>query len=228
MSWYASTTFWTGAAAVSTAVMAGFTGWSIVASQRQQRRALQQSDQHHQDGFRPVLVLAPSDDAIPLDRSKLLKLAPTSPGTTERTYIIACLLINIGVGPALNVHLMLRVRGIDGYGISRELIPIPTGLLGNRGDPDGSVRVTFQPHAGFNDADVQLSMGDPWELFLEYEDVFGNRFHTVHSKNPQKPWTVCGRGPAPLGVDPAAVNAMLQAGGAGGRDDEPVGSGPGP
>ena len=228
MSWYASTTFWTGAAAVFTAVMAGFTGWSIVASQRQQRRAMQQSDQHHQDGFRPVLVLAPSDDAIPLDRSKLLKLAPTSPGATERMYIIACMLTNIGVGPALNVHLMLRVRGIDGYGISRELTPVSAGLLGNRGEPDGSIWVTFQPHAGFNDVGVQLSTGDPWELFLEYEDVFGNRFHTIHSKNPLQPWTVCGKGPAPRGVDPAVASAMLRAGGTGVRDDGPAGFGSGP
>ncbi len=193
--------------------MAGFTGWSILASQRQQRRALQQSDQHHQDGFRPVLVLAPLDDAVPLDRSKLLKLAPTGPGAIERTYIIACLLTNIGVGPALNVRLQLRVRGIEVFKSSRELPPVCAGLLGNRGEPDGSIRVTFQPHAGFNDAGVQLSTGDPWELFLEYEDVFGNRFHTIHSKIPLQPWTVCGKGPAPPGVDPAVVNAMLQAGG---------------
>ena len=32
MNLYASTTFWTAAAAVFIAVMAGFTGWSIVAS----------------------------------------------------------------------------------------------------------------------------------------------------------------------------------------------------
>lgn len=224
MSWYASTTFWTGAAAIFTAVMAGLTGWSIVANQRLQRSALQQSDQHHQDSFRPVLVLAPSDDAIPLDRSKLLKLAPTSSGVTERTYIIACLLTNIGVGPALNVHLMLRMRGIDGYGISRELTPVSAGLLGSRGESDGSIRVTFKPHNGFNDTDVQLSTGDPWELLLEYEDVFGNRFHTIHSKFPLQPWTVCGKGPAPPGVDPAVVNAMLQAGSTG-RDDGPVSPG---
>ena len=228
MSWYASTTFWTGAAAVFTAVMAGFTGWSIVVSQRQQRRALQQSDQHHQDGFRPVLVLAPLDDAVPLDRSRLLKLAQISPSATERTYIIACLLSNIGVGPALNVHLQLRVRGIEGFGISRELPPVSACLLGSRADPDGSIRVTFQPHAGFNDAGVQLSTGDPWELFLEYEDVFGNRFHTIHSKNPLQPWTVCGKGPAPRGVDPAVASAMLRAGGTGVRDDGPAGFGSGP
>ncbi|THD10995.1 hypothetical protein [Metallibacterium scheffleri] len=215
MSWYVSTTFWTGAAAVFTAVMAGFTGWSVVASQRQQRRALQQSEQHHQDGFRPVLVLAPSDDAIPLDRSKLLKLVPTNSGATERTYIIACLLTNIGVGPALNVHLLLRMRGIDGYGISRELTPVSAGLLGSRGESDGSIRVTFKPHDGFNDVDVQLSTGDPWELLLEYEDVFGNRFHTIHSKIPLQPWTVCGKGPAPLGVDPAVANERLRATSAG-------------
>ena len=225
MSWYASTTFWTGAAAVFTAVMAGFTGWSIVVSQRQQRRALQQSDQHHQDGFRPVLVLAPLDDAVPLDRSRLLTLAQISPSATERTYIIACLLTNIGVGPALNVHLQLRVRGIEGYGISRELTPISAGA--SRADSDGRVRVSFQLRGGFNDASAQFSTGEHWELLLEYEDVFGNRFHTIHSKIPLQPWTVCGKGPAPPGVDPAVVNAMPQAGGTSVLDDGPAGFGSG-
>jgi len=34
-------------------------------------------------------------------------------------------------------------------------------------------------------------------LVLEYEDVFGNTFHTIHSKHLGEPWTRVGRGPAP-------------------------------
>ena len=225
MSWYASTTFWTAAAAVFTAVMAGFTGWSIVASQRQQRRALQQSDQHHQDGFRPVLVLSTFDGIDPLDRSALLCLNPPRPGDATRLYLIPCLLRNVGVGPALKVHLSLRFMGIEGYGISRELAPMQAGE--RRGDADHPVAVQFRPRGSFNDTDVLLSVGTSWELLLEYEDVFGNRFHTIHSKIPLQPWTVCGKGPAPPGVDPAVVNANLAAMSAfaAGRDNGPVGPG---
>ena len=213
MIWYASTALWTGVLALFTAVMAGVTCWSILASQRQQRSAWQQSEQHHQDSFRPVLVLEPSDAElpIPLDRSRLLRLAPVDSGSTVRTYVIACRFSNIGVGPALNVHLRLRVRGIEGHGISREIPPLGTGFTGIRGEDNGQLRVTFRPCDGFNDAAVQLSTGDHWELILEYEDVFGNRFHTIHSKNPQEPWTKCGKGPARKGRDPKAVDDELRA-----------------
>lgn len=212
MIWYASTALWTGVLALFTAVMAGVTYWSIVASQRQQRSAWQQSEQHHQDSFRPVLVLEPSDAElpIPLDRSRLLQLAPVDSGSTVRTYVIACRLSNIGVGPALNVHLRLRVRGIEGYGISCEIPSLGTDFTGIR-DDNGQLRVPFRLGDGFNDAGVQLSTGDPWDLMLEYEDVFGNRFHTIHSKNPQAPWMQCGKGPAPQGQDPRVFNEELRA-----------------
>jgi hypothetical protein len=115
--------------------------------------------------------------------------------------------------------------GIEGYGISRELAPMQAGE--SMGDANHPLGVRLLPQQDFNDADVQLSTGTLWELLLEYEDVFGNRFHTIHSKIPLQPWTVCGKGPAPLGVDPAVVNARLQAGGPG-RDDGPVSPGLGP
>ncbi|MHB8392058.1 MAG: hypothetical protein ACYDBH_21185 [Acidobacteriaceae bacterium] len=222
MSWYANTTFWTGAAAVFTAVMAGFTAWSIVASQRQQRRALQQSEQHHQDGFRPVLVLMPYDGVDPLNRDALLSSVATVGGDVSRIFEIHAALQNVGTGPALSVRLTLRAMDIEGYGTSRELAPVQAGET--RGDREHPLRIPLWLHDGFNSGDFQSSTGPIWTLVLEYEDVFGNRFHTIHSKFPLQPWTVCGKGPAPPGVDPAVVNAMLQAGSTG-RDDGPVSPG---
>jgi hypothetical protein len=64
---------------------------------------------------------------------------------------------------------------------------------------------------GFIDTDAQSAPGEDWELLLEYEDVFGRVFHTVHPKNPQRPWTAIGRGPAPKGRDPKDVESELQA-----------------
>lgn len=183
----------TGVAAIATAAAAIATAWMAGMT----KRSLQQAEKHHQDSYRPILVIAPPDDAIPIDRSMLLKLAPISPGATDRTYIFGGLLTNIGVGPALNVRLGLRIMGIAGYGISRELTPVPAHE--SRGESDCSVRVSFRPQDGFNDADAQLSTGSSWEIVLEYDDVFGNRFHTIHSKNPQQPWTVCGMGSPLLG-----------------------------
>jgi hypothetical protein len=224
MTWYDSTAFWTGAAAISTSVMALLTWRSIAVSQKQHHDARKQSEQHHQDGVRP-LVLFHVSDGDPLDRSRLLSLDPPRSGDATRVYRIHCFLKNIGIGPALKVHLQLRFMGIKGYGISREFAPMKAGE--SMGDANHALAVRFLPQQDFNDADVQLSTGTSWELLLEYEDVFGNRFHTIHSKIPLQPWTVCGKGPAPLGVDPAVVNARLQAGGPG-RDDGPVSPGLGP
>jgi hypothetical protein len=213
MSWYASTTFWTGAAAVFTAVMAGFTGWSIVASQRQQRRALQQSDQHHQDGFRPVLVLRPYDGVDPLDRGGLLLAETDAASDGSRVFVISAALQNVGVGPALSIHLRLRVMGIEGYGTSRELAPVQAGET--RGDREHPLRIPLWLHDGLNEPDFKSATNPIWTLVLEYEDVFGNRFHTIHNKNPQLLWTVCGTKKAPRGVDPAVANERLRATSAG-------------
>ncbi|MBW8074461.1 MULTISPECIES: hypothetical protein [Metallibacterium] len=213
MSWYASTTFWTGAAAIFTAAMAWFTRKSIAEGQRQHRDAREQSERHHQQSFRPLLVLAPLHGEAPLDRSSLLYFDPPVPGVTNRRYLIPCRLQNVGVGPALRARIMLRFNGIDGYGVSQELAPMPPGA--SRGDAEHPLRVLFQPRDGFNDSDASMSIGGLWELILEYEDVFGNDFHTIHSKNPQLPWTVCGTEKAPRGVDSAVVNERLRAASAG-------------
>jgi len=223
MSWYASTTFWTSAAAVSTAVMAWFTRKSIAESQKQHRDAHEQSEQHHRDDFRPLLVLKPHDGVDPLDRGALLRAENNAETDGSHVFVINVALHNVGVGPALNIHLTLRVMGIEGYGTSRELAPAQAGEM--RGDHEHPLRIPLWLHEGFNSADFQGATNPIWTLVLEYKDVFGHDFHTIHSKNLQQLWTVCGKGPAPRGVDPAAASAMLQAGGAGGRDDGPVGFG---
>lgn len=46
----------------------------------------------------------------------------------------------------------------------------------------------------FNKMDYEVAPGEVWELRLTYEDIFGNIFHTRHSKNPQEPWAVLGKG----------------------------------
>lgn len=227
MSWYPDTTFWTAAAALFTAAMAGYTRKSIVESQRQHREALQQSDQHHRDGFRPVLVLRPHDGVDPLNRGALLRAGKYSGTDGSHVFVINAAVQNVGVGPALNIRLTLRVMGIEGYGTSRELAPLRAGEM--RGDREHPLRIPLWLHDGFNSADFQSATNPIWTLVLEYKDVFGHAFHTIHSKDPQQLWTVCGKGPAPLGVDPAVVNANLAAisASAAGRDDRPVGPGSG-
>jgi hypothetical protein len=197
--WTAVSAIATGSAALATAIAASVTAWMASTT----KKSLQQAEKHHQDSYRPILVIAPSDDAIPIDRSTLLKFVQSGPNTSESIYILYGLLTNIGVGPALNVRLVLRIMGITDYGISCELTPVPAHE--RRGESRYRVRVPFRPRDGFNDTDAHLSTESSWEVILEYEDVFGNHFHTIHSKNPQQPWTVCGRGSPSPGRPPSTV-----------------------
>lgn len=199
INWTAVSGIATGVAAVATAAAAMATAWMAGMT----KRSLQQVEKHHQDSYRPLLVFTQYDDAIPIDRSPLLKLAPSSAGALERTYIITGLLTNIGVGPALNVRLTLRFNGIEGCGVNHALTSVPVSEI--RGEPGHCFRMPFQLHERFNDTDAQGSTGQQWEIILEYEDVYGNRFHTIHSKNPQIPWTVCGIGSPPPGRSPSTV-----------------------
>ena len=204
-------------------IAVGTVGMAITTVYVIRQNALQRGD-----SFRPVLVLSPLDGIDPLDRSSLLCADPPQSAPELRAYLIPCVLRNIGVGPALNVCLYMRFMGIEGFGIRRELAPLRAG--DSRGDADHPLRVQFRPHDGFNDASAHFAPGNQWDLVLEYQDVFGHDFHTIHSKNPQQSWTVCGEGPAPPGVDPAVVNANQAAmsASAAGRDDGPVGPGFGP
>ncbi len=117
---------------------------------------------------------------------------------------------NIGVGPAINAQITLRIRGIEGYGPDPLSLP-PIGAGDLFGKIDDSIPMPISCRSSFSDTDAQSASGEHWELLLEYEDVFGRVFHTVHSKNPQIPWTTIGRGPAPKGRDPQDVERELQA-----------------
>ena len=198
MIWPALASVATGISAIVTAAMAWMT-WQMIA----------QSRGHHKDEFRPILSLAPEGSADPVRRDRILRAEPAQPQNPERCYVLHAALANIGRGPALNIKLTVRFLGIEGYGVIAEIAPVGSGARIHFGEQ--GLRVGVRLHERFNDADFQLGPGSTWEILLEYEDVFGQRFHTVHAKNPGQRWTVIGRGPAPQGRDPDEVQRELQA-----------------
>ena len=102
---------------------------------------------------------------------------------------------NIGNGLALNVRMFIRKDEITGFGPSIELAPVAGG---DQLDPNGDAFVLpISDAVDFNDADLKALPGGAWIIVLEYDDVFGNRFYTLHYKNSQQPWARTGRGPAP-------------------------------
>ena len=66
--------------------------------------------------------------------------------------------------------------------------------LGANQQDESPIKISVFLSDKFSKMDYEVAPGEVWELRLIYEDVFGNVFHTRHSKNPHTPWTVLGRG----------------------------------
>lgn len=184
--------------AIATAVMAGMTYWTIRNTRKQ-----------HKDEYRPILSFAPRGAVNPCRLEDMFLVDSALAGRPDRHYFVYGIMNNVGRGPALNITLTVRFLGIDGYGVKTEIAPIGAGDRFDFSEHPMEILVIFRD--GFNDADFQLGPGGSWEILIEYEDVFGQRFHTIHTKNPQHPWTVIGCGSAPKGRDPRLVANEMQA-----------------
>ena len=185
--------------AIVTAVMAWYTRKAIQEGQSQRQETnihfaltREQDKQHHEDTFRPLVVLTPSNPADAIERKDILScLQPANLGFV----LVECVAHNIGTGPALNIRLHVRSDRRTGFGPSRELVP----LAANSSFQDGAgrIEIPIAYSADFNSADLNNLPSGLWLLVLEYDDVFGNSFHTLHSKHLGEPWTCVGRGAAP-------------------------------
>lgn len=173
MTW---STAWEASTAVGTVAMAVTTVLVI----RQNRR-------QHQDAFRPICVLVPDDGLNQSARLHILQKYE-EPGKPDKFYNVRCSLRNIGVGPALQVRLIVRFSSRPGFEIKSELPPV-----GAKQAIESPLRIPVFLHDRFNSSDFEIAPGEVWELHLIYQDVFGNTFHTCHSKNPQVQWTTLGR-----------------------------------
>ncbi len=63
-----------------------------------------------------------------------------------------------------------------------ELSPLGAGeTCGSEAAP---LLIPFPMHGRFNQTDFAMLTGKPWEIWLEYEDVFGKSFHSIQRKPP--------------------------------------------
>ncbi len=197
---------WSVLGSLATAAAAAFTAWMVFLT----NRGIEQNQQQHLDASRPILVFLPHHGMSEGARVRVLHYAVVPQIPSVGRVMLNGAVRNIGVGPAINARITLRIRGIEGYGpVPLSLPPIGAGDF--FGKVDDSIPMPISSGNGFSDTDAQSAPGEHWELLLEYEDVFGRIFHTVHSKNPQVPWTTIGRGPAPKGRDPKDIESELQA-----------------
>jgi hypothetical protein len=147
-----------------------------------------QNKREHQDAFRPICVLVPDVGLDQFARRDVVQCYEEA-GKPGKFYLVKCAIRNIGGGAALHLRLIVRFSQHPGIQIQSELSPI--GASQTTASP---LKISVALHDEFNRMDYEVAPGEVWELCLVYEDVFGNVFHTKHSKNPQKPWTVLSQG----------------------------------
>ncbi len=194
--WTAVSAIATGIAALATSIAAGVTAWMVL-----------QMKKHHRDGFRPICILenycGPDD---PYRREDYLTVELS--GRHDLLISVRLKLKNVGVGPALRARMILLFplnNPEDGCFV--ELAPLPAnGVFGDERTPI-QFRVSIQNYEGrklgFSLPPPNIPMipiNSSWEIVLEYEDVFGKKFHTVHTKDALHPWTKVGIGPINLPV----------------------------
>ena len=172
-------TIWDAGTAVGTVAMA-ITTWVVI----------RQNKQDHQDAIRPICELVPDKGlAGPSVRYDIVQHR-IEPGEATKFFFITCGVKNIGNGPAMNLRLVMR------FSTSKPdpLPQVEIQMLGANQSLPSPIQVPVFLNDNFNDGWYQSAPGDVWELWLIYEDVFGNVFHTRHTKNPQEPWATHGKG----------------------------------
>jgi hypothetical protein len=173
--------FWNALTGIGTLALAVAT-FCVIRQGQQQRR---DGERQHSDRFKPICLLAPYGGVDAWNRRGAL-LEATSPAPDNPscgTVAIRCVLRNVGVGPALKLRLKFRFLDMNGWTSEPwELSPLGAGeTCGSEAAP---LLVPFPIHERFNQADFATLTGKPWEICLEYEDIFGRQFQSIHRKAP--------------------------------------------
>jgi hypothetical protein len=204
------TNLWSFATAVGTIALAAATyaiirqGKTLREDAKNQRQDL---ERQHQERSKPVCVLMPWNGIDPFTmRNTLLDVVGVDPSNSSIGLLgINCFLRNVGVGPALKLKIRLGSPVVARYpGDEWEYAPLAAGE--SRGEEDKPLYLPLKFGDSFNQTDFVMVTGTPWEIVLCYEDVFGNKFRSVHSKSSfdMRPETFTWTNP-PVGGQPKAI-----------------------
>jgi hypothetical protein len=172
---------WSFLTAVGTIGMAAAT-YAIIRQGKQEHADV---ERHHRDRFRPVCVLLPCDGVDRREgRHELVeRVTPPLQPSSFGTVAVKCVLRNIGPGPALRLRVSFRFLDIGGHTTTpHEIAPLAAGEARGGEDAPLLVPVWVYDGAPFNQSSFAAIPNSQWEILLEYEDVFGQRFCAVHHK----------------------------------------------
>jgi hypothetical protein len=168
------------------------------------RDATKQANRHHQENLRPFCLIAffNSNQQFPFgsnfdpETRRREALMTGSQNITQSPHIhVLGELLNKGNGPATDVFVYLNARRGEGdsnaFRLTRPVVA--SGLVGSGEEGPLNVQITQQDimptwkDGKWNPTQVfQAIAGETYEVVLEYKDVFGNPFRTVH---PRGIWT---------------------------------------
>ena len=114
---------WTAVGSVATAAAALITAWMAAMT----RGSIRQTQRHHRDAFRPLVVFMPYDGIDPQARKELIDFKATAEGSKVYALQLYGTLQNVGVGPALNLRLRLAVLNPEDFRATCELSPMKAG-----------------------------------------------------------------------------------------------------
>jgi len=146
------------------------------------------TERQHRDRLKPICVLTPYDYVDSWNkRGDLIETAP--PNTENQGFgrvMIHCVLRNVGTGPALHIRLKFRFLDKDGWCTEPwELSPLVAGE--QYGSLNAPLVIPIRLQGAFNDTDFAGLRDNLWEIWLEYRDIFGRPFQSIHSKAPLDP-----------------------------------------
>ena len=145
-----------------------------------------QEDEHHKQSFTPICVVVPNPNAQRVTQREgivsdhgTLETRGSEGSHTILHCQVACTVKNIGVGPALNVLMMLRVTDLGNAEGVREMGFI--GIGGSEGESHTPflVDIDVGKLADLRDGVSRgNSVANHWEIDLKYQDVFGHNSGT--------------------------------------------------
>jgi hypothetical protein len=141
---------------------------------------IRQNKQQHRDTFKPICLLRPYDgiDAGNRRRDLIAILEPTPESPSPAQVEIRCVLQNVGVGTAL--HLRIKFWFLGKFTDPWELMPLGAGEA--RGDQATPLRFPLHGYGRLNETDFAHLTNEPWDIWLEYKDVFVAEFRSIHKR----------------------------------------------
>jgi hypothetical protein len=176
----------TGLLAMATFILSVFTGWMAYEARKERG----QSERHHQENLRPFCVIDIEGASETAPFGGLGYNQGWNTRTGARAEIIKGTMRNNGLGPAKDVMIYLNSgSSFDGpaYWLTHPIIV--TGIV-SAGDSQGfsitldetDVATAIRGSVRQRTLDVQQAVRDVTEVVLQYSDVFGNVFRTVHPR----------------------------------------------